>query len=562
MARRNLHENSIKLIMKQFLLLSALSLLSMTSTIAQSPCTAQELKGIHVNADSPCEASQGNTPYYNFVTLSTLRNNIKSGTLVWQYRQDTVAGSWQNLSPTIWQDLGTDVITRADFTIADNGQYRCIFTDTATGCRDFRKVNIYVYPRPQFFISTDSIRCEGMYLGVQLNNDPTQTLTYCWQPDLSGQTNNCQGDQPAFLFDRVGCMMVAGIVAVKVTNQYGCENMDYTSGLCNLEYMDLSTRVNDEDSVFCAKSAIVDVARVTNAPLQTGWTYQWKRNGNILSWATGSSIKPVSSGTYSCLVTNNYGCTLETNPAPVIVYPNPTVDLQPAGTTEICANNTLSLKSGSGNGNTYAWYRNNVLIPATADSLVANAAGAYKVIVSNAYGCSTISKTSKVTVYRATISATGPVVFCNGDSVVLQNNTNNTASWRWQLNSTTIPGATFPTYAAKQSGLYRVKTTSLAGCIAYSNQIDVNVNCRTDEISTALQITPVPASNYIDITYPSEILPGNELLLADANGRIIETRLSGETTSGRFDIQHLDAGIYFVIIQTSSGIYRGRFIKL
>ena len=546
--------------MKKFLSLWIV-LFCVLQVSAQNPCQPRELTGISVYYDSPCEASHGNSSYFNFVTLTTIRNNQRTGTLQWQYRLDTINGTWTNL-PATWSGLGTDEVYLPDFSVADNGQYRCIFTDTVSGCKDYRRVNVYVYPRPQVSISVDSASCAGLYLGVNLSNDPTQNLTYCWQPDLSGQTNNCEGTSPSFLFDRVGCVMVSGVVTVRVTNQYGCENLVYTSGLCNQSLLDVYTALNDNDGIFCAKAGSLEVRRNSNLALRSEWSYQWKKNGVALSWATSSSIKPVTSGSYSCVVSSLSGCSSETNPIPVTVYPNPTVDLKPAGTTEICANSTLSLTSGSGNGNTYAWYRNNVLLPATADSLVANSAGNYKVVVTNANGCTVTSKTSKVTVYRATISATGPVVFCNGDSVVLQNNTNNTASWRWQLNSTTIPGATFPTYAAKQSGLYRVKTTSLAGCIAYSNQIDVNVNCRTDEISTALQITPVPSSDYIDIVYPSGIIQGSEFLLADINGRIIDTEIALETSSHRIDIQQLDAGIYFVVINTPAGQFRGRFIKL
>lgn len=546
--------------MKQLFIFCILIILSGTNVSAQTPCPAQELQSISVNADSPCEAYHGNSHYYNFVTLSTVRNFVKTGTLTWQYRQDTVTGIWQNLSPAIWQDLGTDVITRADFTIADNGQYRCIFTDTATGCRDFRKVNIYVNPRPQFFISTDSIRCEGMYLGVQLNNDPSQVLTYCWQPDLSGQTNNCEGDASAFLFDRVGCVMVSGIVTVKVTNQFGCENMIYTSGLCNQEYLDLYTQVNDEDSIFCAKSASLEVRRFSIATLQNGWSYQWKRNGNNLAWATNSAIKPATSGTYSCIVTNNSGCTFETNPAAIIVNPLPTVNLQPAGSTEICTNSTLILNAGSSAANTFSWYRNNTLMAASADTLPVSTAGTYRVTATNAFGCTATSQPSKITVYRAKTTANGPTIFCAGDSVVLQQYTPNTVSWQWQLNNVNIPGATFPTYAAKQSGLYRAKSKNIAGCVSYSNQIDVNVNCR-EATSTVLplEIAPVPSADFIRIHIP-EADRQIRMCITDMSGRRIADDVYPAETLLHYPVASLATGMYMVHCTTKEQHFSGKFI--
>ena len=547
--------------MKKFLSFSMV-LLNVLRVSAQNPCQPRELTGISVQYDSPCEAYHGTSHYYNFVTLTTIRNFQRTGTLQWQYRLDTINGAWLNL-PSTWQGLGTDQVYLPDFTIADNGQYRCIFTDTVTGCKDYRRVNVNVFPRPQIAISVDSVKCDGMYLGIDLFNDPTQNLTYCWQPDLSGQTNNCEGTSPAFLFDRVGCVMVSGVVTVKVTNQYGCENLIYTSGLCNQEYMDLYTQANDEDSVFCSKTASLQAARFSSASLQNGWTYQWKKNGSNLSWATSYLIKPVVSGTYSCVVTNNAGCTFETNPVPVTVYPVPSVNLQPAGTTQICTNTSLTFQSGAAPGNTCNWYRNNLPLTSGSDTLAVSVAGNYKVIVTNAYGCSSTSKVSNVNVYRSVSSANGPVIFCNGDSVVLQNYTPTSVSWQWQKNAVSIPGATFPTFAAKQSGLYRAKTTSAAGCISYSNQIDVSVNCREANEATAhLHVYPVPSSDFIDISIPEEFRNHSILQLTDLSGKIISVMDISGSTSQQIIIRHLAPGVYFVRLQSDRSAAIGKIVRM
>ena len=170
-----------------------------------------------------------------------------------------------------------------------------------------------------------------------------------------------------------------------------------------------------------------------------------------------------------------------------------------------------------------------------------------------------MTSTTKVSKYRTTISGNGPVVFCQGDSVVLSSTTPNTASWQWQLNNVNIQGATFPTYAAKQSGLYRAKSTSVAGCISYSNQIDISVNCRAAiETAANLQVYPVPSSDLIEITIPEGFRNHSVLLLKDISGKV----LSGQDISGNttliVSIRHLDPEIYFIRLQSDNSSSTGK----
>ena len=527
---------------------------------AQQPCNPNELVSVTAQLDSPCEALFSTSSYFNFATLTVQRNNIRTGTLLWQFRSDTVNGTWQPISAS-WLGQGTEFIDKPDFTTADNGQYRCVFTDTATGCKDYRRTSVYVFPRPDYNINVDFVGCVAMYLGTELLNDPNQTLSHCWQPDFGTNPIVCESNNPIYAFQGVGCVMVVGTVDVIVTNQYGCENVSYISGLCNLEYLDTYASLNAIDTIFCAKSGSIEVSRYSNTSVQPGWTYQWLKNGNPLSWATSHIIKPVSTGKYKCMVTNNNGCTETTNEISVTVKPLPTTNMQPFGSTEICNKDTIIISSGSQSTNTFDWYRNGQTLQQTTSSIGVFSNGNYKVIVTSPDGCSITSPISKIRIYRSKIQATGPVVFCTGDSVVLQDITANTVGHRWQFNNVNIPGALLSNYSAKQSGLYRVKSTSAEGCISYSNQIDINVNCREAlQENYLLHISPVPSSQFINLG--SFETAGNfRITITDMNGKIVFAKNDSQFDIHQLDISGLNAGMYLINYSDDFGNRSGKFIR-
>jgi hypothetical protein len=547
----------------KLLLLTVLCLSISRFSAAQTPCTAGELRLVSVQKDFPCEASFGTTTYVNFVSITVDRRFLKTGTLEWQFRADSVNGSWQPVSNS-WSGQGTESIGYLYFSTADNGEYRVVFTDTSTGCKDFRKVPVSVFPRPLPSIGVDSSSCDGLFLGAHDANNPSgSNNTFCWNPDYSSFPFTCSSTNNYYLFDRVGCAMIVGNASVIVTNEFGCEGETYTSGICNLDYMDIRADLSSLSNVFCANTESINITRNSGAGFIGNWTFQWQKNGTNLNWAQSPTIKPTTSGNYSCLVSNGNGCTKNTDPIFVTVFPRPAATLAPAGNVQICQTDTLTLLSNATGTNTYEWYRNNVPFSTAGPNLSTNLSGNYKVLVTNNFGCTRLTSTTKVSKYRTTISANGPVVFCQGDSVVLSSTTPNTASWQWQLNNVNIQGATFPTYAAKQSGLYRAKSTSVAGCISYSNQIDISVNCRAAiETAANLQVYPVPSSDLIEITIPEGFRNHSVLLLTDISGKVLSGQdISGNTTLS-VSIRHLDPGIYFIRLQSDNSSATGKIVRL
>lgn len=92
----------------------------------------------------------------------------------------------------------------------------------------------------------------------------------------------------------------------------------------------------------------------------------------------------------------------------------------------------------------------------------------------------------------STISASGPLSFCAGGSVLLSSNQTNGVSYQWKLNSTDISGAIGSTFTASQNGNYQVllqkinsiTTNYAAASFSNNNAFSIPNNSCTGATST------------------------------------------------------------------------------
>lgn len=134
----------------------------------------------------------------------------------------------------------------------------------------------------------------------------------------------------------------------------------------------------------------------------TPFSYQWRFNGGNISGATASSYtrnnaQTANAGSYSVVVTNNYGSTNSAN-AVLTVHAPPIITAQPTNTpTGLGLSVTLSVSATGDAPLSYQWRRNGGdLTGATTSNLtITNAqatnAGTYAVVVTNVYGTATSS---------------------------------------------------------------------------------------------------------------------------------------------------------------------------
>jgi large repetitive protein len=143
-----------------------------------------------------------------------------------------------------------------------------------------------------------------------------------------------------------------------------------------------------------------------------------------------------------------------------------TATITPSGPTSFCEGGSVTLTANA--GTTYLWSNG-----ATTQSIVVAASGTYSVTVGQANGCSRTASRS-VTVRPLpgdTITASGPLSFCQGGSVTLTAPAGSSYLWS--------NGATTPSITVSSGGLYvgySVTVTSAFGCSRTTNPIPVSIH--------------------------------------------------------------------------------------
>ena len=149
-------------------------------------------------------------------------------------------------------------------------------------------------------------------------------------------------------------------------------------------------------TTFCSGGSVT-----LNASVAANRSYQWQKNGAIIGGAVQSSYTATTSGTYKVTVTNtNTGCSKTTGTGTTVtVNSNPTVSVTPQGPTTFCLGDSVQLKASYKSTWLYQWKKNNTNINgATSNKIYAKTAGTYKVKVTNANGCTTISSPVQISV--------------------------------------------------------------------------------------------------------------------------------------------------------------------
>ena len=186
-------------------------------------------------------------------------------------------------------------------------------------------------------------------------------------------------------------------------------------------------------------------------------------------------------------------------PAPAIPV------ISTTGSTTACASTGVLLTSSSASGN--QWFKDGVAIAeATGNTYSTTQSGAYTVKVTTLCCTSAASAAVNVSIKpapTATVTASGPVSFFAGGSVVLNANAGSGYSYLWSKDGSDISGATNSSLTVSESGAYRVTVTS-SGCQAVSEPI------------TVAKMFSLPASNF-------RVSLSGESCKTSNNGKIIIT---------------------------------------
>lgn len=194
---------------------------------------------------------------------------------------------------------------------------------------------------------------------------------------------------------------------------------------------------------------------------------------------------------------------------------------------------TLTATASVPSGHTLLWYD-----AASGGNVVAsptlNAIGTityYAASINNATGCESNARTAVVLTINSapqtTITASGPLSFCDGGNVVLTATAGSSYAWS--------NGATTQSITVNASGTFTVTVTQPGGCTSTSSATDVAVN-------------PVPTAA-ITAGGPVSFCEGNNVVLTASPGDTYSWS-SGQTTSA---ITVNQSGAYTVTVTNASG---------
>ena len=282
--------------------------------------------------------------------------------------------------------------------------------------------------------------------------------SFCAGASVVLNANNYTGGSYLWSNGATGTAITAntsGLYAVTITSPSGCSATSNAIAINVLTAPAASIAVNGNPTS-CSNQTLSLAVSGTGSYL---WT-----NG-----LTAQSISPAVSGNYGVTVTGANGCQTTVAPVAITILPAPIAAITANGPTTFCEGGSVALTASG--AATYVWSTNQSVAQITAAN-----AGIYTVTATAANGCvDTESIAVSVNPLPANyIVASGPLSFCEGETVTLSAQSGNTVLW-----SNSAPT---PTITVGASGTYSAQVTSPQGCSVATNALTVQVNQASSSI--------------------------------------------------------------------------------
>ncbi|MCX7696391.1 MAG: gliding motility-associated C-terminal domain-containing protein [Bacteroidales bacterium] len=335
-----------------------------------------------------------------------------------------------------------------------------------TSCNPFSFPNIYAggnndgfhmeflpagcYPYANF-TANRTVICQGDTIYFYDQSMVLSTGPTAWNWNISGATyvQNPNAQNTYAVFGN------AGTFNITLTAYYG----PFGSTITKNNYITVHPLPNASitaggPTTFCEGDSVLLTAN------PNGMTYQWNTG------QTSQSIYAKTSGNYRVTVTSPQGCKNVSNVVTVTNLPAPKPLITTSGPPIVCTGNTIDLISSP--AQSYLWIPTNQ----TTQQITVNTSGTYRVSVTYSNNCKRLSDPVTVTFgvspAQPTITASGPLSFCNGDSVILTSSV--ASSYRWYPG-----GQTTQSIVVKTPGAYFVEVGNGTGCTSFSNPVNVTV---------------------------------------------------------------------------------------
>ncbi len=443
-----------------------------TTTLLVSPCSSTPMPVVSVSG--PLSFCSGDsvvlTANAGFNSYTWLRDNI-------------IVGNNSSISASV------------------TGEYTVVVTDTTNCPNAALPVNVIVHD-PEVLITSPNVYCQGT----------TDSLvatpgfeSYAWSAGSASEIQYISGGGlfTVTITDAFGCIDSASILinellppdaplitssgplsfcpgdSVTLTSSV-TGNIIWNNGLTVASFTTDTTgyySVTVTGNNGCTSSTAVNAERYNpaQASIQLNGTAVYCLNSpSSLSanesvsytWSNGATtqaIQALVSGNYTVAVIDTHGCTAVSAPFSVTVNPNPAVPVITAnGPLSFCNGGSVTLSSTS--GLQHLWSNGS-----TTSSVTVTQSLTLTDTVINQYGCMAWSAPVSVDVHpSASITASGPTSFCDGDSVILTALPATGVRYDWHNGATTGEIT-----LSSSASAYVIVTETLTGCsdTAYVNVV-------------------------------------------------------------------------------------------
>ena len=146
-----------------------------------------------------------------------------------------------------------------------------------------------------------------------------------------------------------------------------------------------------------------------------GYTFQWYNDTNLIAGATSNTYTTTAAGSYR-LTADNGVCIAES--APIVLTPiSFTTTLNQSTPIFITQGESATIiATTTAASPTFQWYKDNILLPETSNTLTVSAIGVYKLVINQTVGC-IVSNEIEIIVQKPEINEIPNLISPNNDGI-------------------------------------------------------------------------------------------------------------------------------------------------